>query len=268
MSTTADGVSLVLPVHNLADRIDRLMGDWSSALRQTERETELIIVDDGSTDGTADKAERAGGGRVIRHDYQKGFGACIRTAIPEAKFPIFGYVGSDYPYSPADLKKLLTAFGKFNEEMKMTVDVVCGCRTGIPVPGFWKWMGKVQRFFYSYGLGNPQEPLPGWLGLGEHLFNLRTSWYYGNPFRDVNCAFKLFKKSRLETIPIQCDDDGVHTELIAKMTFLTTLMDEIPLSPKSHPIPPTVRSGMRMVRSKPMFRRPEPEPAIEIAAVT
>ena len=256
MSTQADGLSLVLPVHNLVDRIDKVMGEWSNALRQTGRETELLIVDDGSTDGTAEKAERAGGGRVIRHDYQKGFGSCIRTALPEAKYPIFGYVGSDYPYTPADLKKLLAAFGQPNEELKMTVDVVGGCRTGIAVPGFWKVAGAVRRFFYRYALGNPQEPLAGWLGLGEHVYNVRTSWYYGNPFHDVNCAFKLFNKSRIDSIPIQCDDDGVHSELIAKLTFLTTLMAEVPLTPKPDSIPATVRSGMSTVRNKPMFRRP------------
>ncbi len=80
-----DGRPRVPLVRNLADRIDRLMGDWSYGLRQTGRETELIFVDYGSTDGTWEKAEKAGGARVIRHLHQQGFGACVRTALPEAK---------------------------------------------------------------------------------------------------------------------------------------------------------------------------------------
>lgn len=268
MASTTDGISLVIPVHNIVDRIDRLMGDWSHALRQTGRESELLIIDDGSTDGTWEKAEKAGGGRLIRHDYQKGFGSCIRTAIAEAKYPIFGYVGSDYPYSPSDLKKLLSAYGIYNEEIKMSVDVVSGYRTGIALPQVWKVLGKLKRLFYGIVLGNPHEPLAGWLGIREHFYNAWTSWIYGNPFHDVNCAFKLFNRSRLESIHIQCDDEGVHTELIGKLTFLTTLMSEVPLSPKPDCIPPTIRSGMSIVMRKPMFRKPaELPPPVETTLI-
>jgi glycosyltransferase involved in cell wall biosynthesis len=256
VSQSADGLSLVLPVHNVADRIGNLMGDWSAALKQSNRETELIVVDDGSTDGTAERVEKAGGARLLRHESPRGFGACIRSALAEARYPIFGYVGSDYPYSPADLKKLLAAYGQHNNEMNMSVDCVSGCRTGRPVPPVWKGIGSAVRLFYGVALGNPRQPLPGWLGFGEHYYNWWTSWIYGNPFHDVNCAFKLIRKSRIETVPIQCDDDGVHTELIAKLTFLTTLMAEVPLSPKPDPIPATTRSGMSAVLRKPLFRKP------------
>ncbi|MFO0938152.1 MAG: glycosyltransferase family 2 protein [Gemmataceae bacterium] len=255
MADRSEGLSLVLPVQNRADRIDQLMGAWSQALSQTGRDHELIVVDDGSTDGTAEKIERAGGARLLRHNTTKGFGACIRTALAEARFPIFGYVGVDYPYTPADLRKLLEEYGKYNEELKMSVDCVSGRRTGIAVPLLWKYPLAFYRFFYRYALGNPVEPMLGWLGFGEHLYNHWTSWYFGNPFHDVNCAFKLFRKSRIETIPIQCDDDGIHTELVAKLTFLTTLMAEVPLTPKPDSIPSTVRKGMKKVHKAPLFRR-------------
>lgn len=256
---SSSGLSLCLPVHNFADRVVRHLGDWSKALG----EGELILVDDGSTDGTTEKAEKAGGATVLRHDTRKGFGACIRTALATAKYPFFGYVGCDYPYSPSDLKKLLAVIGTHNVEMNLPVDVVSGCRTGIAVPGVWKALGTVHRLFYRVALGNPQEPLAGWLGLGEHLYNGGTSWIYGNPFHDVNCAFKLFTKARLDTIPIQCDDDGVHTELVAKLTFLTTLMAEVPLTPKPDPIPATIRQGMGTVWHRPQFRVDKPEIATD-----
>ena len=85
MPKTADPVTVVIPVHNAADRLDRVTG-WRLALEKLGRGFEIVAVDDGSTDGTADKlAAREPKARLLRHETRKGFGACLRTALAEAR---------------------------------------------------------------------------------------------------------------------------------------------------------------------------------------
>lgn len=253
MSESAEGISLLIVVQNQETMVGRWLGHWSELLQQLHRPYQLIVIDDGSKDGTASAIEKFGLS-PIRNETAKGFGACVRMALGIAHQPIFGYVGHDYPYQPSDLPKLLSEYGKFNSDYQLTVDVVSGCRTGVAVPPFWKAFGWLQRQFYRFILGNPQTPLPGWYGVAEHWLNTKTRTIYGNPFHDVNCAFKLFRTNRLKVIPIQCHDDGIHIELISKLTFLTTLMAEVALSPQPDPIPYTNRRDLKSVFHSPQFK--------------
>jgi hypothetical protein len=174
-----------------------------------------------------------------------GYGVAIRTGLESARHPLVLLTSADYPYTPADLDKLLERIGTANElpdpitgEWRMKLpDLVVGCRTGRPVPQPLKFLGAVYRAFCRVVLGMPLDPLPGWYGFGEHL---RAWWawvVYGVPTTDPHCGLKLFRRSFLGRFPIQCDGDLVHIELVAKATFLTCLMDELPLTPKPDPIP-------------------------------
>ena len=82
------------------------------------------------------------------------------------------------------------------------------------------------------------------------------------PLVDVNSAFKLYRTAFLKRFPIQSDGDFVHTELVAKATFLTSIMDEIPLTPKDDLVPPL---GPVAADRRTVFRDPQfafvPEPA-------
>ena len=66
------------------------------------------------------------------------------------------------------------------------------------------------------------------------------------PLADVNSCFKLFRTSFLKRFPIQSDGDFVHTELVAKATFLTSIMDEVALTPKPDAVPSTRRYRPRI----------------------
>src|SRR5206468_4432726 len=72
---------------------------------------------------------------------------------------------------------------------------------------------------------------------------------------DVNSAFKLWRTGFLRRFPIQSDGDFVHTELVAKATFLTSIMDEVPLTPRSEPLPALgpIHSDRRTVFRNPQF---------------
>ena len=111
MNTSShEAVSVVLPVRNCAAGIEALVANWTQGLNSVGRPWELIVVDDGSTDGTFAKAEAAAARgrntRVLKLGTATGFGACLRLALPEVQHPLLATCAADYPYTPVDLAKL------------------------------------------------------------------------------------------------------------------------------------------------------------------
>ena len=80
---------------------------------------EILVVDDGSTDGTAAAAEAAGA-RVVRHPYNKGNGAAVKTGIREAASPVVLLMDADTQHDPAEAGKIIGPIG--------TYDLVIGAR--------------------------------------------------------------------------------------------------------------------------------------------
>lgn len=231
-----DAVSVVIPVYNAADRLEKVVPGWGDALARLGREYQIIVVDDGSTDATPAVLEKLSGGRVrhlgvLRHDTRRGFGACLRTALDAVTSPLCCYTSPDYPYTPADLGKLLARIEVRDEILGKQPDLISGCRTGRPVPAVVKWTGRAWRGLWRVLLGLQLQPLPAWQGLRDHVYGAVVGWVFGVPLADVNSTFKLYRTSFLRRVPIQSDGDFVHAELVAKATFLTSIMDEIPLTP-------------------------------------
>src|SRR5262249_37379201 len=104
---TKSALSVVLPVHNAAASLPKLVEDWLRYLGRLKRDHELILVDDGSTDGTADAADAIAAAnpklRVLRHAEHRGVGASLRTGIGDARHPLLFYTSADAAYRPADL---------------------------------------------------------------------------------------------------------------------------------------------------------------------
>lgn len=255
-------VTVVLPVYNAAARIASAVGIWHDALSKLGRDFELIVVDDGSTDATAEAVGERHYVRVLRHETRRGFGACLRTALAEAKHPLFAYSSLDYPYTPTDLGKLLDRIGETDPGLNRQLDAVNGCRMGRPVPGIWKAIGVGFRLFCRIACGLQLEPLLSWLGFRAHLRSWTTWIVLGNPFIDVNSAFKVFRKSVLDRFPIQSDGDFVHAELIAKATFIACIMDELPLTPRPDPLPPSWWTDFGRVLRNAKFYPPKPPPVV------
>ncbi len=241
MSKHADAVTVVIPVHNVGDRLDKMVPAWGLVLEKTGRDFEILVVDDGSTDATPTAAEklpaRVRSVRVLRHEKRQGFGACLQTALAEAKHPLFFYTALDYPYTPSDIRVLFERIDLRDDFMGKQPDLVSGCRTGTPTPAIPKWAGKVWRGFWRVFAGMPIQEAAPWHGWREFWYKTRVNWIYGVPLADVSSCFKLFRTAFLQRFPIQSDGDFVHTELVAKATFLTSIMDEVPLTPKPDPVP-------------------------------
>jgi glycosyltransferase involved in cell wall biosynthesis len=272
-----DGVTVVIPAHNAAPELQRVLPAWGAVLTNLNRPFEILVVNDGSTDGTAAALDqlvtrvphlrvlRGGGspdtGTVHYHDTRRGFGACLRTALAEAKHPLFMYAGVDYPYTPTDIKQMLVRIELRDEILGKQPDLISGARAGQPRPLPVTLLGGAWKIFWRVFAGLPMAESPPWYGWSEWWYRVRVGWVFGVPLADVNSAFKLYRTAFLKRFPIQSDSDFVHTELVAKATFLTSIMDEIPITPQPHlPPPRSIAQDWSLVFRNPIFAFEEVPP--------
>jgi glycosyltransferase involved in cell wall biosynthesis len=265
---------VLLPAFNQAAGLSAIVDGWLRVLNKLGRDFEFFVIDDGSTDSTADLAagyaSRNRRIRFLRHDQRRGFGAALRTGVATAQYPLVFYSACDYPYQPADLNKLLGVID--------TAHVVSGCRTD-PMPPNLRTMGSVYRGAVRVLFGLPLEPRPGWYGWQAWQRSVADRWIYALKMHDVPCAFKLFRKSTLDSIPIQSDGNFVHAEILAKANFLGQLIAEVPIGRlggafKGAPEPPIASESAdrRRVFRSPLFvasdtTKNEPERRLPVAPV-
>ena len=138
----------------------------------------------------------------------------------------------------------------------MTPVAASGCRTGRAAPRFWRAVGVAYRLFCRVLLGAQVEPIPGWLGLREHVRGWLVWLWMGVPLNDVNSHFKLFRREVFDKFPLQSDSEFVNAEIFAKLTFLTQLVAEENLTPCEAPAPPAAWGDYRRVLGTPKFASP------------
>ena len=109
-SNTVPAVSLVIPVHNERGAIAGTLREAERVLREWGGGFEIIVVDDGSTDGSAEAAAQSGSGaRLIRHDTNRGYGAALKTGFAAARHDWLAFVDADGSYPIAELPRLIAA---------------------------------------------------------------------------------------------------------------------------------------------------------------
>ena len=109
-------VSIVIPALNEADAIE----DVVSRLRAEATWKEILVIDDGSRDGTGERAARAGA-NVVRHPYTKGNGAAVKTGIRRAQGEFILILDADGQHAPSDASRLVQRLGEY--------DLVIGARS-------------------------------------------------------------------------------------------------------------------------------------------
>jgi len=119
-----DRVSLVIPAYNEAEGIAETLREAEAALASLDvAEHEIVVVDDGSTDGTSAAAAAMAGVRVVRHPRNRGYGRSLKTGIRAARFKTVFICDADLTY-PLDAMPALLA------EYRRGFDMVVGQRTG------------------------------------------------------------------------------------------------------------------------------------------
>jgi glycosyltransferase involved in cell wall biosynthesis len=197
---TAVTLSLVFPAFNEADNLPVLLG---SALETGERlglPFEIVIVDDGSLDRSAelltDWCARDPRIRAVHHAANRGYGAALRSGLREALGEWVFFSDADLQFDLAEIRHLLEHAEEF--------EIVAGYRA----PRRDGWSRRVIA-----GI---------WGGLVRAIFDL--------PVRDIDCAFKVFRRQVLDAIPIESIGAFVNTEILARARAAGFRIKQVPVS--------------------------------------
>ena len=182
-------VSLVLPAFNEVENLADAVAAAAEALDGLGPDWQIVVVDDGSTDGTGDLADRlaAGDPRVLaaRHPENRGKGAALKTGVALATAPVVGYTDADLPF---DMEALVRAYARLAET---GADLVAGLR--------------VNR--ERYGLR--RRVVSG-------VYNALVRAVLGVPHDDLGFALKMMRRETFERAELQSDGGFVCVELVAK----------------------------------------------------
>lgn len=178
-------LSLVLPAYNEAESLPDLLkkcGELSKAVS----ELEVIVVDDGSTDGTSELLGRAEAEsqwlRVVSHPVNRGYGAALRSGFRAATKEVVAYSDSDNQFDLTDFRDYVGHLSEF--------EMVAGYRL------------------------NRLDP-PSRLVISA-FYNRLVRLLFRIPVRDVNCSFKLMRRDRLRLLELASTDFFIDTELMAR----------------------------------------------------
>lgn len=211
-SSESGGPHLVVmvPVYNevtlLEQSLDRLMATPTPTVRGVSMRRTIILVDDGSTDGTTQLVRTLGqrpGVLAVFHEHNRGKGSALRTALDQARTlsPDAAIIhDADLEYDPADHAAVLAPI------LDGRADAVIGSR----------FLGQTHRVLYY------------WHFLANTFITLCSNIMTNLNLTDIECCFKAFSRQTLEKITINEPRFGVEPELVAKLSKMRLPREESP----------------------------------------
>ncbi|AYA38962.1 glycosyltransferase family 2 protein [Hymenobacter oligotrophus] len=189
-------LSVIIPLYNEAATIGRVLDAVYAAPLPPGVAREVVVIDDGSADGSADvvaayaAARPALGVRLLRHAHNQGKGAALHTGIAAATGEYIVVQDADLEYDPADYAKLLQPVFKAN------ADVVYGSR----------FVG-----------GEPHRILFFWHSIGNKLLTFLSNAFNDLNLTDMETGAKLFRRELLQGLVLREKRFGFEPEVTAKM---------------------------------------------------
>ncbi len=180
-------ISVIFPCHNEAENVAAVIADARKHAVAFGDDYELIVVDDGSMDGTAERAREAAAGddrvRVEQHSTNQGYGHALRTGFAAARAPLVCYVDGDGQFSLADLPAFVDALG-------------------------------THGFVLGYRIKRAD---PAHRSLNARLWQQVVRLVMGFNVRDIDCGFKLFRREVVQDLEFIAGRGAViSAELVAR----------------------------------------------------
>ena len=194
-------LSVIIPIFNEVKTLEEILRQ----VKSTGRADEILLVDDGSTDGTRDLLARLDGKqgvRVILHEKNQGKGAAVRTGIAAATGEIVLIQDADLEYDPRDYHALLKPI----EENK--ADVVYGSRF----------------------MGSPHRVTMFWHMLANKLLTFATNLLYDTILTDMETGYKVFRREVLQGVSLRANRFDFEPEFTAKILKRKSRIFEVPIS--------------------------------------
>ena len=197
-------LSVVIPCLNEADTVACCVAKAKAAIERLGISGEVIVADNGSTDGSQLLAQEAGA-RVV-HVLEKGYGSALMGGIAAARgrFVLMGDADDSYDF---------TRIGDFYQQLLEGKDLVQGCR--LPSGG-----GQV--------MPGAMPPLHRWIGNPTLSFLVRTM--FRTPIHDVYCGMRGFRKDWQQRLDQRCTGMDFATEMIIKGTLFGGRIGEVPIT--------------------------------------
>ena len=194
-------ITVLIPVYNEIKTIEEII----RRVQSMELANEILIVDDGSQDGSRDlllKMDGHDGIRVLLHERNQGKGAAVRTGIKAAKGDIIIIQDADLEYDPRDYPDLLRPL---EENL---ADVVYGSRF----------------------LGGPRRPTMFWHMVANKLLTFMTNILYDTILTDMETGYKVFRREVVEDMPLHAKRFEFEPEFTAKILKRKVRIFEVPIS--------------------------------------
>jgi dolichol-phosphate mannosyltransferase len=190
-------LSLVIPAYNEAAVIAQAIAEADDALSKLVDDYEILIVDDGSCDQTAQLVSEAAANRahvrLLQHGHNRGYGAALRTGFEAARFELIAFTDADCQFDLSDLARLLP--------LAENHQIVAGYRIDRQDPTL--------RRFVSWG------------------YNLVIRTLLGTAVRDCDCALKVFRKDCLAKLLPETPGFFVNTEMLTRARQLGSKVAEV-----------------------------------------
>ena len=194
-------LSIVIPVYNESETICEVI----KRVEAVNGDKEIIIVDDGSTDGTRtllEKYEEKEDFKVIYQPKNKGKGAALRAGFEIAKGEVIIIQDADLEYNPKDYPVLLEPI------LDGRADIVYGSRF----------------------LGGPHRVLFFWHYLGNVCLTALSNMFTNINLSDMETGYKVFRRKILESITLKSNRFGFEPEFTSKVAQKNFVIYEVPIS--------------------------------------
>ena len=194
-------LSVIIPVYNEISTLSTIL----ERVLATGLADEIILVDDGSTDGTLNLLaglDGQRGVRVILHATNQGKGAAVRTGLSAATGDILLIQDADLEYDPCDYPTLLKPIKE----------------------------GKADVVYGSRFLGGPHRVTMFWHMLANQLLTLTTNLLYNTILSDMETGYKAFRREALEGIALRSNRFNIEPEITAKLLKRKVRIFEVPIS--------------------------------------